>query len=541
MVAHACVATVSGIMVFVNLDICAFMKMKKIVFLLLMFCSMTLFVCADNRVNLTLVPASMVDGGTIVVTDAYVNEHFEGNGFHFSPYPIGGTKESIWGRRYGAYVTDEKWELICKRLDYMQPQTVRVMMNSQFHYLGTSPMDYDYQIEVLAKFLNYCKTHGVTVIFGEFEPPSPYKVDSDNWVTVATGFVRHLVDDLGYDCIKYYTVVNEPDGDWSAVKGDWNVYKRCVEKFYAKFAEVGLDDRVAVIGPDAVPRWTNGASQYNGQGWMEQSYKQLDGMLGAYVLHDYPNRDNVLSGSGSSGFYEQCWNRVKAAGKPLFIGELGYKYPSSTELYAENIRRAKVGHANQDDCNMFVYDYFYGIDMAAVTMQAMNAGIAGCMPWLLDDAMHTDGNGSLNKLKKWGFWNILGKELFDDAREEDVRPWFYTMSLLTRYFPRGTKIRQVEMPKGAETECVVGERDGAVMLALNNHSFEDRRFTVKMPSALSTEPLTLSQYTYSDGHRPVDEDQFPVVDKVLRDMDFTEGAEIVVPAFSFILLTSEEK
>lgn len=494
---------------------------------------------ADNTVSLVLVPESTIDCGSITVMDSYVNEWFEGNGFHFSPYPIGGTKESIWGKRYGAYITDEKWELICKRLDFMCPQTVRVMMNSQFHYLGCSPMDYDNQIEVLAKFLTYCNEHDVTVIFGEFEPPSPYKVDSDNWVTVATGFVEHLINDLGFTCIKYYTVVNEPDGDWSAVKGDWNVYKRCVEKFNAKFVEVGLADRLQVIGPDAVPRWTNGASQYNGLGWMQQSYKQLDEKLGAYVLHDYPNRDNVMKGTGSVDFYSQCRDNVKESGKPLFIGELGFKYPSSTALYAENIRRAKAGHANQDDCNMFVYDYFYGIDMAAVTMQAMNSGIAGCMPWLLDDAMHTDGNGSLNKLKKWGFWNILGKELFNDAEEENIRPWFYTMSLLTRCFPRGSKIRTVSMAKDAETDCVVGEHDGAVTIALNNHSFEDRRFVITMSDA--TGARDFAQYTYSDGYSPVDADGFPVVDKVLRNVDFNAGVEVVVPAFSFLLWTSRDR
>lgn len=59
---------------------------------------------------------------------------------------------------------------------------------------------------------------------------------------------------------------------------------------------------------------------------------------------------------------------------------------------------------------------------------------------MLDDAMHSAE--SPDKLKIWGFWNILGEELFG-ANEEKIRPWYYAWSLLTRYIPVGSKVYKV--------------------------------------------------------------------------------------------------
>ena len=37
----------------------------------------------------------------------------------------------------------------------------------------------------------------------------------------AAAYVAWLVGEKGYDCIRYYNLVNEPNGFWSAADGDW--------------------------------------------------------------------------------------------------------------------------------------------------------------------------------------------------------------------------------------------------------------------------------------------------------------------------------
>lgn len=492
---------------------------------------------AQVKVDISVIPGGAIAGGNILISDEAVNASYEGNGFHYSPYPHSDVPSSQWGSKYGAYLTDKKWALLKKRLDYMKPQTVRMMVIADWHYYQGGRINFDNKIEGIVRFLEYCKENNVTVIFGEFEPPARYSITSEAWIEMASGYLKYLVVDKGFTCIKYYTVVNEPDGDWSAAKGDWELYKQAIVKFNKRLQDIGLADKVKVIGPDAVPRWTNSASQYNGLGWMNESVRQMDDVFGAFVFHDYPSREDAIGESSSLSFYEKYTKEMKTTGKKVYIGELGFKYPSNSPLYRENIRRAEAGYANKDDCNMFVYEYFYGLDMATILMQSMNAGVDGAMAWMLDDSMHSDGYGSLNKLKKWGFWNIFGTELYSDPKEEEIRPWYYTWALLTRYFPRGSEILKASVPPAKGISCVVSRDGDDYTIAIVNTTYSNYKYNVGFAKEIPVKDYKL--YTYTNMHRPVDEDGLPVVDKMLRNLDFKKGVELEVPAFGFILLTTK--
>lgn len=511
--------------------------MKNIYLLLSLLLFFVSSLSAQVKVEISAVPGGAIDGGSISVSGELVNGSYEGNGFHYSPYPHSDVPSSQWGTKYGAYLTDEKWDLLKKRLDYMKPQTVRMMVIASWHYYQGGKINFDNKIEGVVRFLEYCKANNITVIFGEFEPPTRYSITSDTWIEMASDYLKYLVVDKGFTCIKYYTVVNEPDGDWSAAKGDWELYKQAVVKFDKRLQKIGLTDRVKVIGPDAVPRWTNEASQYDGLGWMNQSVRQMDDIFGAYVFHDYPSRENAIGKNNSISFYEKYIKEMKATGKKVYIGELGFKYPSSSSLYYENIRRAEAGHANKEDCNMFVYEYFYGLDMAAILIQSMNAGVDGAMAWMLDDSMHSDGSGSLDKLKKWGFWNLFGKELYDDPKEVEIRPWYYTWALLTRYFPRGSKILKASFPSVEGIYCVVSQDGDDYTIAIVNTTYSNYKYSINLSEEIPLKDYKL--YTYTNMYHPVDQDGLPIVDKILRNPDFKKGVELEAPAFGFILLTTK--
>src|SRR5699024_1925683 len=152
---------------------------------------------------------------------------------------------------------------------------------------------------------------------------------------------------------------------------------------------------------------------------------------------------------------------------------------ATSSLGKANASRIKADPFAADDSQMHVYDAFYGIDMADATIQVMLAGFGGVTYWDLDDAMYNDdGSSSSTKLKRWGFWNILGSEKFHNPDDEKIRPWFYTTSLLCRYFPSGSTIYDVTLPKPVKSglRAIAGMRNGKVTIAIVNSSTNDYLF-----------------------------------------------------------------
>lgn len=195
--------------------------------------------------------------------------------------------------------------------------------------------------------------------------------------------------------------------------------------------------------------YKNPASEYDAAGWVARSAQDLGAQIGIYDVHAYPGQHEVRSGA-----YAEKLRRIRAevpAGKKLILGEAGYKYsaPEDSLLKAEYDRRV-VGHpfTEGSDCNMLCYDYFYGLDMPLLAREVMNNGLSGVAAWMLDDAMHSNGDsGRTEDVKIWGMWNILGEEVFGDASQEELRPWYYTWSLMCRHFPAGCDILACEVPQ----------------------------------------------------------------------------------------------
>ena len=120
---------------------------------------------------------------------------------------------------------------------------------------------------------------------------------------------------------------------------------------------------------------------------------------------------------------------------------------------------------------MLCYDYFYGLDMPLLAMEVMNNGLSGVAAWMLDDAMHSNGDsGRTEDVKIWGMWNILGEEVFGDASQEELRPWYYTWSLMCRHFPAGCDVLACEVPQREGLRVAAARKDAAYSVAAVNFS-----------------------------------------------------------------------
>lgn len=465
----------------------------------------------------------------ITITPEVINADYIGNGAEWDPYD----EAESWG----ASVSDKDWETLYKRLDFMKPQYVRCMINSPYRYydLETGKYDKTRNIESISRLLEYCTERGITVVYGEYNPPTWDMKEDQKWVDMSVDYLNYLVNDLGFSCIKHFIIFNEPDGNWASTNGDYEMWKNMLFRFQSKMEEYPrLTEKVTLAGPDVVADYRNKASNHDAEGWVKQSVLDADSIIGIYDVHSYPGQNEVRNGK-----YPEILARYKQhlpEGKKIVLGEAGYKYwrKADSLLMAEYNRRVE-GHpfTKGSDCNMLCYDYFYGLDMPLLAMQVMNTGYSGMAVWMLDDAMHSCGDsGKTEDVKIWGFWNTLGEEVFHNAQEEEIRPWFYTWSLMCRYFPTGTDILHSSVASTEQDVYVTaGTYKGKLTIALVNVGEKDKNIRITLPQPMDNASL----YVYEENNLAKDSDGFPIPSK--NGLKLTNNYETTLKAQTFQLLT----
>jgi hypothetical protein len=465
----------------------------------------------------------------VAVTDEVINPNYIGNGVQWDAYP----EAEIWG----AAVSEDDWNKLYKRLDFMKPNYVRCMINSPFRYFDPETGAYDRtrNIEPLARLLQYCQDNNITVLFGEFNPPTWEMKDDPRWIAMAADYLNYLVNHLGFTCIKYYNLFNEPDGNWASTDGDFYLWKRMIYLFHEEMKKYpGLSDQVQIAGPDIVKDYNNPASPYKSYEWVDQTAKQMDDVIGLYDIHAYPGQHQVRSGDFAEAI--KRYKQNVPAGKQIIFGEAGYKYWRTEDslLMQEYEQRAQAHPLTKgSDSNMFVYDFFYGLDMPLLAMEIMNGGYSAIAAWMLDDAMHSQYDaGNTEDIKLWGMWNILGEEVFGMTEEEQIRPWFYSWSLMCRYFPNGTDIVKVDYDENPGVRIVSGKYQDKRTIALVNFSYEDYDVSLSLPEVMENSKM----YVYIEPDKKKDSNGFP--SPVHSDMEIGKDFSFTIKNQSFVLLTN---
>ena len=455
----------------------------------------------------------------VSVSDAVLQSSYLGNGVEWDPYD----EAPGWG----VEVSDADWKKLTARMDFLRPGFIRCMIGGQNLYYDHGTYDRERNAEPLLKLLAYCQERGIEVLFGEFNPPDKSLKADPAWVKMSVDYLDWLVQEKGFDCIRHFIIFNEPDGDWATPEGDYAFWKSMMERFHQEMAlHPGLLDKVSLAGPDVVVEYRNPASAYDAPGWVAQTAADLDSLVGLYDIHAYPGQQQVRSGAFADLLQEY---RIPE-GKRLVLGEAGYKYwrEEDAALQAENDRRAAASPYTQGtDSQMLCGDFFYGLDLSVLAMDVMNGGVSGMAVWMLDDALHAGGDSPRN-LKVWGFWNILGEELFGDPSLEDPKPSFYGWALMSRFFPAGCDILRVEAPPAEGLRMAAAVLDGRHTLAVVNFSDTDRNLEVHLPLSGAV------RYEYVEGACPADADGLPV--PVSTGIG-GKRHEVAVPAQSLVLLT----
>jgi len=484
--------------------------MKKI---LIFFLSAFILSCSQKEPDATV----SIDT-TIVINDSYI-----GNGAQWDPYQLDYGKGKL-------EISEADWKKLYDRLDFMRPQFIRIMINTS-SFLDKDNFVPEKGMETLSKMLDYCQSRNVTVMFGDWGwsviNAKEAKINDKN-MKHAAELVDYLINRKGYTCIKYYNLINEPNGYWAATNKSYPLWASSIKQFHKNLDNLRLNDKIGIVGPD-IAIWGKDEAW-----WIDSCAVQLGDMIQLYDIHTYPSKITVNSGEYTDII--SAYKKGVPEGKKIVMGEIGFKFVEKADsLYNnENIRRAKAKeHASLEDSQMFVYDYMYGTDMADALFQTINSGYSGSVIWMLDDAMHS--NEAPDKLKIWGFWNIFGEEQFG-AEEENVRPWYYAWSLLTKYIPAGSKVYKTNLSGDQSIKAIVTEKDGKSMVAVVNVSKEEKQ--VKIQSLNMPELNGCKKFIYSDGTLKKEGDYMLLPNEENISMDFIKGEQFSMPAESLVVYSN---
>ena len=475
------------------------------------------------------VPTEADDRNTMTITSDVVLDSFIGNGPQWGGYDI---LKALTGK---VTLSEDDWSTLFERVSFMRPGYMRIMVSNGWNYIVNGVYDPSKSDAVLCRILDYCQKNGVTVQLGEWGHVGGSSIDA-GWVDNATDFLKYLVSDKGFTCIKYYTIVNEPNGNWSTVDGNYSLWENLVKTFHAKMAAKGLSG-VKIMGPDVAVWSTNETS------WVLNAKRNMPDEVQAYDVHAYPT--DVFVHSTDFLNMAKAYKAAVPADRVMMLTEFGFKYGSSSANGIANASRIAADGFAADDSQMMTYDSFYAVDVADATIQAMLAGCGGVVYWDLDDAMYNSDGMSSKKLKKWGFWNIVGSEAFGRPEDENIRPWFYTASLLCRYFPIGTRIMNVQLPKPVISglRAVAGFKDGKITLAIANSSSDTCSFSLKMKEGSTF--TGLKEYRFNAKSGPAFEGSIdgkglalPANSSASLDLSAGKSQKIKMEGRSFALITN---
>ncbi|MBZ4034218.1 hypothetical protein K6T82_05535 [Flavobacterium sp. 17A] len=472
----------------------------------------------------TVISCSAVPDATVAVDNTtIINANYIGNGVQWDPYQLDYGEKQL-------KISSEDWQKLYSRLDFMKPQFIRVMINTT-SVMESGVLNETKNYENIAPILEYCQSRSVKVVLGDWGDRmvnSKTNTISKQHLKAAAEYLDFLVNKKGFSCIHYYNMINEPNGFWSSTDENYELWKNAALYFWSEVKVLKLDKKVSLLGPD-IAIWKTDKVD-----WITNSVKDLDHAIGVYDIHTYPSKITVNSGEYTSIL--KAYKDAVPANKPIVMGEIGFKFVEKEDeaLLKENIARAKAKpYASVEDSQMFVYDYVYGSDMADALIQTVNAGYSGSVAWMLDDAMH--GKEEKNKLKVWGFWNILGDEYFG-AKEEEVRPWFYSWSLMTKYMPSGSQVHKVTVDGNQNLKAISVSKEGKNMIAIVNVSSQDLK--VNLTSKDLPVLKQVKKFVYAKGKLKLEGDHIVLPNETSLKLDLKKNTAATIPAEGLLVLTN---
>jgi len=392
-------------------------------------------------------------------TGRVIAQGFLGFGVELDPMALNANN-----RRRG--VTDADWKLITDRLAAMRMAVVR-MMSQLSWFAGAGPDRFDYdnpQARSLLAYLDFCQKHDIHVILTDWAWVGPCRWlkghDDPAYAQGIATYLKHLLENRKYSCIKFLVIGNEPDNEIKDVEKYARMYRNVHEALKA----AGLRDKVQLMGPDIAGQWE----------WFDQAAARIAGVVDAYDFHRYAEQAEVRDDGQRMLLrnlmrFRPVVDRVDpdGKGKPILVTEMGMAGGSTNAHNA-------------------IDTFDYALHMGDYAIGVLNSGAKAGIAWCAFDVYYFEGD----QFMIWGMWKYKDQDW-------KPKPWHSVWQEVTKSVPRHSDVVGVEGAQGAVH---------AAAIAFNRRAGEGergatyRQFTVLLANRSSSESnVSLAPPTSSEG------------------------------------------
>jgi len=267
-------------------------------------------------------------------------------------------------------------------------------------------------------------------------------VNYDEWAENFSTLIKHLIEDKKYTCIKEITPMNEPDGGPLLTSSEYIKMARILD---ARFKKDGIREKVRFNLSDNTDTRTF---------YLSDCANNLADVADIFNSHTYifgydtPN-DSIFN------WEKRNVNIAALAGKKHLVGEFG--------------SNMCVGATRQKDIDL----YARGVLMTRLVLNFLNAGAAGVSYWSLIDQYY-GRDADYSQMQQLGLWKYIKDAYKEDStytkiqRDYEVRPQYYSYSLLTRFLKPGAEIYPIDLNDDFAIGSAFKNDDGKWVYAFAN-------------------------------------------------------------------------
>jgi hypothetical protein len=228
--------------------------------------------------------------------------------------------------------------------------------------------------------------------------------DPARYARAVGDLLEHLIRARGFDCIRYWTLSNEPNGHMDQMGVDFAKYVKMHELVHEECVRRGLD--IQIIGSDDA----------HSLDWFRDCARDpvYGPLTGVFSMHRY---FRIPSQATAPWLIADYLDALKQAGRtqPMIVAEYGFQDERSTHLY-----------------NPLMESYPYAVWSAQLIVEGLNQGVAGFSTWCLHEVDYPP-NARMN----YGLWN------FKD-RGWTVRPIYHVAAMFSRLTHSGQPVTRVQ-------------------------------------------------------------------------------------------------
>ena len=289
-------------------------------------------------------------------------------------------------------------------------------------------------------------------------------IDYEEWAENFSTLIKYLIEERKYTCVKEITPMNEPDGGPLLTSTEYIKMAKVLDAFFKKD---GIREKVRFNLSDNTDTRTF---------YLKDCADNLSDVADIFNSHTYifgyetPN-DTIYK------WEKNNVNIAAGAGKKHLVGEFG-----SNQC---------VGASRQKDIDL----YARGVLMTRLVLNFFNAGAAGVSYWSLIDQYY-NRDADYQQMQQLGLWKYLKEVYKGDStyvrikKDYEVRPQYYSYSLLTRFLRPGADIYPLPLNEdfaigtafknenGKWTYVFANATDATKYLSINNSSVEEGSFDI---------------------------------------------------------------